>query len=161
VAASLLVGVPLYLIDYQGVVSVWVLLILALSVLIAHRHSRNSRAALLPFFLLSAALLIAYSLMKTLFIMLLPIDSNLSLGAFSPADLWVIGLVISLFTISWLLRFKADHPSVQRLSISLFAGLYLDEWLTRLTLKIWPVKLPIRVNAKRLDMPTAHPVKEI
>ncbi|AEP29518.1 NADH-quinone oxidoreductase subunit L [Brumicola nitratireducens] len=161
VVASLLVGVPLYLIDYQGVVSVWVLLILALSVLIAHRHSRNSRAALLPFVLLSAALLIAYSLMKTVFIMLLPIDSNLSLGAFSPADLWVIGLVISLFTISWLLRFKADHPSVQRLSISLFAGLYLDEWLTRLTLKIWPVKLPVRVNAKKLDMPAAHSVKEI
>lgn len=45
VVASLLVGVPLYLIDYQGLVSVWLLLILALSVLIAHRHSRNSRAA--------------------------------------------------------------------------------------------------------------------
>lgn len=93
--------------------------------------------------------------------MLLTIDSNLSLGIFSPADLWGIGLVISLLTISWLLRFRADHPYVQRLSISLFAGLYLDEWLTRLTLKIWPVKLPVRVNAKRLDMPAAHSLKEI
>jgi NAD(P)H-quinone oxidoreductase subunit 5 len=30
----------------------------------------------------------------------------------------------------------------------LFAGLYLDEWVTRTTLKLWPVKLPVNTARK-------------
>jgi NAD(P)H-quinone oxidoreductase subunit 5 len=37
---------------------------------------------------------------------------------------------------------------VQRLSVALFAGFYLDEWFTRVTLRLWPTRLPVRANPK-------------
>ncbi|MAY15721.1 MAG: NADH-quinone oxidoreductase subunit L, partial [Oceanospirillaceae bacterium] len=69
---------------------------------------------------------------------------------FSAADLWVSALFLLLFSLFWLLRYRAHWPLVQRLSLALFAGLYLDEWFTRITLRLWPARLPVRANPKQL-----------
>ena len=38
----------------------------------------------------------------------------------------------------------------RRLYRNLFAGLYLDEWATRITLAIWPAQLPLRAASKQV-----------
>jgi NAD(P)H-quinone oxidoreductase subunit 5 len=58
-----------------------------------------------------------------------------------------------------LLFFKVDFAPIRRLSVALFAGLYLDEWLTRAVLKIWPVSLPARSkdqHSTALETETRH-----
>ena len=40
------------------------------------------------------------------------------------------------------MRFGRDSTLRQNLSRHLYAGLYLDEWATRFTLKMWPARLP-------------------
>ena len=94
--------------------------------------------------------MLAYSLLK---ILLQPLTGELSAELrvqwFSAADLWVSALFLLLFSLFWLLRYRAHWPQVQRLSLALFAGLYLDEWFTRTTLMIWPARLPQRANPKK------------
>jgi len=144
-----------YAIHYQGVWSPWVLFGLALTVLIAQRHGQQRKASLLSAIGLTLLLLTLYSTMKAFFGLVLPINPALRVDAFSLADIWVMGLFISLFVLSWLLRYQAQRPAIQHLSMALFAGLYLDEWLTRLTLKVWPLRLPTRINSKTLTQQTS------
>lgn len=126
-------------------VSGWLLLTLALAVLLAQRAPGGWSL------LLATGLVLAYSLLK---ILLQPLTGNLPAelrpGLFSAADLWVSALLLLLFTVWWLLRYRAHWPLVQRLSLALFAGLYLDEWFTRITLRLWPASLPVRANPKQL-----------
>ena len=159
VAAVSVVGVLLWL-DYQGPWSMWLLLALALAMLIAQRHSQSIQASLLPFIALTLVLLFAYSAMKYILSGLLPSETHLALTPFSAADVWIMLLFAALFYLSCLLRFQPNRPAIQRLSVFLFAGLYLDEWLTRLTLKVWPVRLPIRVNVKVMGLLSSTSAKE-
>ncbi len=126
-------------------VSGWLLLTLALAVLLAQRAPGGWSL------LLAAGLVLAYSLLK---ILLQPLSGELPAelrpGLFSAADLWVSALFLLLFSLWWLLRYRAHWPLVQRLSLALFAGLYLDEWFTRITLRLWPARLPVRANPKQL-----------
>lgn len=126
-------------------VSGWLLLTLALAVLLAQRAPGGWSL------LLAAGLVLAYSLLK---ILLQPLTGELSAELrvqwFSAADLWVSALFLLLFSVWWLLRYRAHWPLVQRLSQALFAGLYLDEWFTRITLRLWPARLPVRANPKQL-----------
>ncbi|MBU2037852.1 MAG: NADH-quinone oxidoreductase subunit L [Gammaproteobacteria bacterium] len=126
-------------------VSGWLLLALALTTLLVQRASGAWTL------LLAAGLALAYSLLK---ILLQPLSGELSAalrpGLFSAADLWVSALFLLLFSLFWLLRYRAHWPLVQRLSLALFAGLYLDEWFTRITLRLWPARLPVRANPKQL-----------
>lgn len=126
-------------------VSGWLLLTLALAVLLAQRAPGGWSL------LLATGLVLAYSLLK---ILLQPLTGELSAELrvqwFSAADLWVSALFLLLFSLWWLLRYRAHWPLVQRLSLALFAGLYLDEWFTRITLRLWPARLPVRANPKQL-----------
>ena len=54
------------------------------------------------------------------------------------ADGFVALLFFSLFALSIALQYCSHTTWVKRLFIWLNAGAYLDEWATRLTLKIWP-----------------------
>ncbi len=59
----------------------------------------------------------------------------------------------------WLMLFAGylhlkSAPGQGRFRQYLFAGLFLDEWMTRLTLQIWPTELPERANAKNLAIST-------
>ena len=48
----------------------------------------------------------------------------------------------TLFIVAVLLRYHASKPLLNRVFIWLNAGGYLDEWATRITLKIWPYNPP-------------------
>jgi NAD(P)H-quinone oxidoreductase subunit 5 len=62
-----------------------------------------------------------------------------------------------LFLLSALLHYQVRWRAVRRLSIALFAGLYLDEWLTRLVLKFWPVTLPARTKQQHHETTNNQP----
>lgn len=55
---------------------------------------------------------------------------------------WTALVVLVLGAGGWLMRFGRHSALRQTLSRHLYAGLYLDEWATRLTLAIWPARLP-------------------
>ncbi|MDP5030725.1 MAG: hypothetical protein NWQ57_09575, partial [Paraglaciecola sp.] len=70
------------------------------------------------------------------FISAAPVD--LSMGQL----VWVSLLFIIMGSVYWLLKLAAKRPLSQRVYRWLYAGFYLDEWSTRLTLAIWPTQLP-------------------
>lgn len=61
--------------------------------------------------------------------------------ALSAPDIWVMFLFTSLFLAHLCLTYRPRWSIVERLSISLFAGFYMDEWFTRTTLRLWPIVL--------------------
>ncbi|MDX1341610.1 MAG: NADH-quinone oxidoreductase subunit L [Reinekea sp.] len=138
--------------DYHGPLSSWVLLALALTMLVAQRQSLLVRAKVLPMAGLALVLAVTYGALKASSGALLPPYGLSPEAMFSAPDIWALVLFGCLFFISWLLRYRADKPLMQRLSMVLFAGLYLDEWLTRATIKIWPVRMPPREHAKKLKL---------
>ncbi|QIR15569.1 NADH-quinone oxidoreductase subunit L [Shewanella aestuarii] len=155
-----LVSMALWVMDYQGVLSVWILLILALTMLVAQRLSQQPCSRVMPVLLLTISLVVSYSLFKGIFSMLLPQLPALKAAPFSLVDIAATVLFFSLFTINLILLYQPHKPIVQRLYIALFAGLYLDEWLTRLTLKLWPIRLPPQRNSKVLRLTPISQVEE-
>ncbi|MDX5298456.1 MAG: NADH-quinone oxidoreductase subunit L, partial [Gammaproteobacteria bacterium] len=124
----------------------WLLLALALTALMAQRGRHVGGAALL---LAGALMTLAYVALKALLQPLLtPLAPDFLATPLGAADLWALSLFGVLFALAWLLRWRAYWPWVQRLSVALFAGLYLDEWFTRTTLRLWPAHLPVRANPK-------------
>ena len=126
--------------------SVWVLLMLALTALVA---MRSAAVGWFSSVLLAIGVTAAYVVLKTA---LTPVVGSLHPELlpqmFSAADVWVLALFGALFALWWVLRWRAHWAWVERLSVALFAGLYLDEWFTRMTLRIWPARLPRRANPK-------------
>lgn len=57
------------------------------------------------------------------------------------ADVWVCALVILLIAANYALQNHAQNAQVRSAWIALNAGVYLDEWITRLTLYWLPIKL--------------------
>jgi NAD(P)H-quinone oxidoreductase subunit 5 len=161
VFSALIVSVAVMALDYQGVWSVWLLLVLALTMLIAQRHSERLRSSIMPVLLLTILLVLSYSGFKWVFGEIITTSPALQVEAFSAVDIVAILLFVSLFVLSWMLRYQLHKPALQHLYIDLFAGLYLDEWLTRLTLKVWPVRLPVRTNIKVLDSTKATKIEEL
>lgn len=159
--ATVFVLIAITALEYQGAWSIWVLLIVALTLLIAQRSGSNNKTHLLTILGLAALVIVSYSLMKTLIAQLIPSSSGLSVASLSMADIWVASLFISLFVMSNLLRYQGHKAAMQRISIALFAGLYLDEWLTRLTVKLWPVRLPVRAKGKVLAVEREKNLKEL
>jgi NAD(P)H-quinone oxidoreductase subunit 5 len=159
--STIIVLMAVMVIDHQGGWSVWLLLVLALTMLLAQRHSERQRGSIMPILLLSLLLVLSYSGGKWLFGSIITTTPAMLVEAFSAVDIVATLLFISLFVLSWMLRYQPHKPLMQHLHIALFAGLYLDEWLTRLTLKVWPVKLPARTNNKVLDNAKATEIEEL
>jgi NAD(P)H-quinone oxidoreductase subunit 5 len=157
VLSTIIVSIAVIVIDHQGVWSVWLLLALALTMLLAQRHSGRQRRNVIPLLGLSIVLVSSYSGFKWLFGSIVTTIPAMHVEAFSALDIVAILFFVSLFVLSWMLRYQPHKPSMQHLYIALFAGLYLDEWLTRLTLKLWPVRMPAGINNKVLE--SAKPSK--
>jgi NAD(P)H-quinone oxidoreductase subunit 5 len=72
------------------------------------------------------------------------------------ALLWVAACFVMLFVMQSLIRSRPQGRLVQQLYPWFFAGLHLDEWFTRLTLRIWPLRLVhSRVEPKTTAVSTA------
>ncbi|SBS29793.1 NADH-quinone oxidoreductase subunit L [Marinomonas aquimarina] len=147
--ATAAVWLSIWLWDYQGPLSPWLLMGIALALLVAQWRSVPHPTSLLRLAFIALALSALYGGLKTATGWLLQdhIAAHTS-AAFSAADLWACGIFISLFVLAVCLRYYAHLPWVRRFSVNLFAGLYLDEWFTKITLKIWPVTLPAHSKAK-------------
>ena len=55
---------------------------------------------------------------------------------------WVMVCFALLFALQCLIRARPHGAVASRLYPWFYAGLYLDEWFTRTTFRIWPAKLP-------------------
>ena len=61
-------------------------------------------------------------------------------------------LFTALLTLYWFIRFRPNSETVQSFRVALYAGFYIDEWVTRLTMSLFPMKLPVRANPKQLQI---------
>lgn len=149
VFSGVAVGLSIWLWGYQGPFSPWLLMAIALTLLIAQWRSVPQPSSLLRLAGIALALSILYGGLKTATGWLLSGHvAEHTNQAFSLADIWACALFIILFVLAVGLRYYAHLGWTRRFSITLFAGLYLDEWFTKVTLKIWPVTLPAHSKAK-------------
>lgn len=122
----------------------WVILSLALITLIAQGLvqqsglSRHWARPLVASVWLAAALLVLYLTLKTGLAQALELPAG---KANIWADAWVCSLLVVLMVASYSLQRWPLNTRVRRVWIALNAGLYLDEWMTRFTLRWWPVTL--------------------
>jgi len=122
-------------------VSPWLLIGIALVMLLATRFNQctlNLSSGLQSIGLV-AAVLLAYLVLKTLTSFLLP---NYAFHYVWLADAWISILFLGLWAVYLFLQHFPTRALSQRLFIALNAGLYLDEWATRYTLLLWPIRLP-------------------
>jgi len=89
--------------------------------------------------IIGAAFWALYWLQKTFFaVVLAPSQSQASL-----LEVFFVAALIAILVRGYYqIRYHRFSPTGAKLYRFLFAAGYLDEWSTRLTLKIWPVKLP-------------------
>ena len=118
--------------------SMWLLVAVALSLWLPLNRSQP----LLPALAMAVVLLLAYAGLKSSFALLLPASPDAGWAAAS----WTAALALLLLAGHGLLVMHRTALAY-RWRQWLFAGLYLDEWVTRTTLRLWPVDLP--ANAAR------------
>jgi NAD(P)H-quinone oxidoreductase subunit 5 len=114
-----------------------VLLVLAITVLLMPSMARaDSRRPLRVILALGygVGLLALYISGKYMLQHIMPTISVLS----PLADAFTSLVFAGLFVMAVLLRYHSRHRTVNRVFIWLNAGGYLDQWATRVTLKIWP-----------------------
>ena len=126
---------------YQGPLSPWILVSLALTSFLAMRTAHSDQTQLYIFVGIAVALITSYSLVKGLVQSHIVAGLPSSILPFSAMDLWISTLFIGLFAIHCLMQSFANHRVVKKFKQYLFAGFYLDEWFTKVTLKVYPVKL--------------------
>ena len=127
-----------------------VLLVLAVTVLlmpsIARADSRRPLRLILAVGY-GVGLLTLYCIGKYLLQNIAPSSGVLSMLADGFTSLVFAGL----FVMAVLLRYHSRHRAVNRVFVWLNAGGYLDEWATRVTLKIWPYHHKTAGNACNLS----------
>jgi NAD(P)H-quinone oxidoreductase subunit 5 len=149
-ASLTLVAALVAVLDLDGPYSPWLLFAIALTLLMAERRGRLNTASVISMMTLGAILIVAYSLQKAGAHLVIP-SMTTSVGWVG--DAW-IGFLMILFMAGYiLLRYHTDHPLVTKARRAFYAGFYLDEWVTRLNLRIYPTRLPVRLKPKKLQIP--------
>jgi len=149
VVASSFVLAIIFIFALSAPYSPWVLLAIAMMILIAERDSQSKAGSLLGVITLAVILIFAYSLQKYGAGFIAPSMDN---ATGISGDIWVTALFMVFMALYWILRYLPEHPRVMRLRVALYAGFYLDEWMTRTSLKLFPKQLPVRVNPKQLQI---------
>jgi NAD(P)H-quinone oxidoreductase subunit 5 len=130
--------------------SPWLLFAIALTLLIAERRGRLTAASVLGMVGLGAVLLLVYSLQKSGASLIVP-SMQTSVGW--AGDLWIAFLLILFIAGYLLLQYQSERPWIKKVRRAFYAGFYLDEWVTRLNLRIYPTRLPVRFKPKKLQVP--------
>ena len=125
--------------DYQGPVSVWLLVNTAIGLYLISAFSRGNLWASLQAIFIAVTLVGFYVVGKSLVGSLLPTLPSTIM--FSAMDVWLMVLFLLLFALSVQLQLFPQAKQTQTLHRWLFSGLYLDEVMTRLTIQLWPVVL--------------------
>ena len=127
-----------------------------ISVVLAERDSRSYRDSFAAALRLALLLVGAYTVQKLAAGQLIaPVEASIA----APGNVWIALLVVALAGTHIFLRLNPEHPLARRASVWLYAGLYLDEWVTRTTLKVWPARLPVRLQPKTLSPFTEETVR--
>lgn len=137
----LLVAGPVAYLSDGGPYSPWLLLVLCLTVLFAERSGTLHNWSLTQVATVGVLLVAAYAVQKTGAHWLTP---SLAHGLDVYGDLWVCLLFLALGGGYLIMRYAPSSRFGRNLWLSLYAGLYLDEWATRVTLAVWPHRLPVR-----------------
>lgn len=131
----------------DGPFSPWFIAAGFLTVLVARHHTLMLKRPFTVSLGLGAVCFVAYLAQKSA----ISVAIGASAAAIDPlADAWFI-VLFSLLTVGWfVLRGERQSAFHRRVHAWLFGGLFLDEWMSRLTLKLWPMRLPVRVRPKQL-----------
>ena len=117
--------------------------IVSIAITILLSENILSRPKIIPIGLMALVVVMLYVAWHALFSNLLP-ESVLQPALNNIMLAWVLILFTTLFFGYITLRFYPYNKFGQWLYLNLYAGFYLDEWATKITLKVWPVKLPAR-----------------
>ncbi|BBP44135.1 NADH-quinone oxidoreductase subunit L [Thiosulfativibrio zosterae] len=148
IASGFVLGM-IWVFDISAPYSPWLLLGIAMMILVAERDSRLQRGGLFGVLSMALILVAAYSLQKYgagLVVQSLPDAVGLW------GDIWMSALFITFMALYWILKYWPEHPKVMHFRVALYAGFYLDEWVTRVSLKFFPKRLPVRFNPKQLQI---------
>jgi NAD(P)H-quinone oxidoreductase subunit 5 len=145
--SAVAVTVAAYLLGPGGVISPWLLLFALVTFVLFERGAQNWQVPQLATLSLALIMIVAYVGQKLAITALIPM-----LNAAPPAgaDLWVSALIVLMSVLFWLVRDRNGTSLGRAVSGWLFAGLYLDEWFTRMTLALWPLRLPERMHGKQI-----------
>ncbi len=130
-------------------VSPWLLISFTMVLSLATRLNQYSSVSLMKSLLHCMTLLASYYLLKTGFSVILPTVKHTYSAM---ADLWISSLFLGLLGLYLLLQYRPTHLYTRKLFIALNAGFYLDQWATRITLKIWSIRLPKNKVQTRLNL---------
>lgn len=147
--AAVMVGLTNLVMPFNSLASA-ILLQLAITVVVLPSVSRADKhrwQRVLLATLYASGLLALYLAGKTLLSTVMPTADNLP----PVADVFASLMFVTLFLTAVLLRYHARKPALNRIFIWLNAGGYLDEWATRVTLKIWPYIATVHSNAEPVN----------
>lgn len=119
--------------------SPWLLIGIAIAQILAFYFNETAKAFITKGLSKALLLLGGYTLAKaasTVLIADAPYTYNII------ADVWLGLLFLGLFSVYLIMQYHPANPLARRLFIALNAGLYLDEWVTCMTLRCWPLHLP-------------------
>lgn len=134
--------------------SPWLLISFAMVFVLATRLTQANSLSVVTSLLYCIALLASYYSLKTAVSLMLPsVNHTYSVLA----DFWMMTLFSGLLALYLLLQYKPTHPYARKLFIALNAGFYLDQWATRITLKVWGIRLPKNAVQTRLDLLKVQP----
>lgn len=140
IAVSLAIASALiYFLALTPPISPWALIIIATAVLLAVRFNESTPLAFVKGIIDAFILIALYIVFKSGAALLLPPIEHAYIWQ---ADVLITSLFITVLVAFLYLQYQPLNRFSQTLFISLNAGLYLDEWSTRATLLIWPIRLP-------------------
>lgn len=127
-----------------ALISPWLLISIAVVSLLAYHFSNPNKHSTSKALITAVIGVSIYSLLSLITHQIVPSHINTQVSA----DIWISVLFTGLFiTFLWLQY--TNNTASRQLLITLNAGLYLDEWVTRITLRLWPVALP-KTSAKTI-----------
>ncbi|WP_438969725.1 NADH-quinone oxidoreductase subunit L [Methylophaga sp.] len=141
--------------NYQGPISLWLLVTTALALYLVSAVRGGTLGDWLSSCFTVALLVGFYLAGKALFSQVLP--ALPMTGKFDPMDIWLGVLFVALFALTVQIRVSPHAKQTQTLYRWLFSGLYLDEIMTRVTLRVWPIQLRAKDDDTMLQ---ARSVKE-
>ncbi len=147
--SAALVAVTILAVAVNLPFSPWLLVGIAIAQMLSYHFQETTQAAITHGLAKALVLLCSYVLGETASTALL---APRIYAYNAVADAWLSLLFLGLFSVYMLLQYHPSHPVVRRLFIALNAGLYLDEWVTRLTLRCWPLLLP-RTKKSAVTLP--------
>jgi len=148
VAALVMLPSIALLVSFSGAsivpLSPWLILAAALTVFLTQLSAVGGRQQIVYALCWCLLLLGSYWAFKTMLAPVIPEHEHTYSGLF---DVWMLSLFGILLLGYFQLRYRPESTSSHRLFIALNAGFYLDEWLTRLTLKLWPLPRTLNTTA--------------